>query len=271
MTVAVPGERVDEHAFLDSVEGEITFFRSIMRARPIGMHRYFHVLAIRSAILKDTGRAVHPETIWEKLRKCYDLDALDAIDVEAEGYVSPRSNSTPISIRSPSPSEDLSGHPFFREEFNLPYDEFEPIIAQRRLRSTVSLPSSPAASPAPSPQPIAEPSPRAAASTSTKRGITRSKLNLAGLVGGDSDSSALTQESGDEGGVAETPRESVVTGTDAGTEYAEDEDTEMREPSPAREESPRPTRGRPPKGGRRGRGGAAARGASTRGTKKKKR
>jgi hypothetical protein len=51
-------------------------------------------------------------------------------------------------------------------------------------------------------------------------------------VGGDSDSSALTQESGDEGGVAETPRESVVTGTDAGTEYAEDEDTEMREPSP---------------------------------------
>lgn len=51
-------------------------------------------------------------------------------------------------------------------------------------------------------------------------------------MGGDSDSSALTQESGDEGGIAETPRESVVTGTDAGTEYAEDEDTEMREPSP---------------------------------------
>ena len=66
-----------------------------------------------------------------------------------------------------------------------------------------------------------------------KRGKnTRSKLNLAGLVAGDSDSSALTQESGDEGAVAETPRESVVTGTDGGTEYAEDEDTEMREPSP---------------------------------------
>lgn len=62
---------------------------------------------------------------------------------------------------------------------------------------------------------------------------TRSKLNLAGLVAGDSDSSALTQESGDEGGpVAETPRESVVTGTDAGTEYAEDEDADMREASP---------------------------------------
>ncbi|KAF9483482.1 hypothetical protein BDN70DRAFT_873767 [Pholiota conissans] len=277
MTVAVPGERADEHAFLDSVEGEISFFRSIMRARPIGMHRFFHVLAIRSAILKDTGRAVHPETIWEKLRECYDVDALDAIDVEVEGYISPRKNSTPVSIRSPSPSEDLSEHPFFREEFSLPYDDFEPIIAQRRLRSTVSLPSSPAASIVHSPSPIAEPSPRATASTSSKRGVgrkrvkvTRSKLNLAGLVGGDSDSSALTQESGDEGGVAETPRESVITGTDAGTEYAEDEDTEMREPSPAREESPRPMRGRPPKGGRRGRGGAT-RGTSTRGAKKKKR
>lgn len=79
MTVSTSGERNDEHAFLDSVEGEISFFRSIMRARPIGMHRHFHILAIRNAILKDTGRSVHIETLWEKLRKCYDLDALDAI------------------------------------------------------------------------------------------------------------------------------------------------------------------------------------------------
>lgn len=69
---------------------------------------------------------------------------------------------------------------------------------------------------------------------SRKRGKnTKSKLNLAGLVSGDSDSSALTQESGDEAGAVETPMESVVTGTDAGTDYAEeDEDIEMRDPSP---------------------------------------
>lgn len=79
MTASIPGETADEHAFLDSVEGEISFFRSIMRARPVGMHRYFHVLTIRNAIAKDTGRLVHIETIWEKLRQCYDLDALDAI------------------------------------------------------------------------------------------------------------------------------------------------------------------------------------------------
>jgi len=95
---------------------------------------------------------------------------------------------------------------------------------------------------------------------------------LAGLVGGDSDSSALTQESGDEAVAPETPMESVVTGTDAGTDYAEDEEVEMHDPSPAHEASPRPVRGRPPKAGRRGTRGASARGGgSTRGTKKKKR
>ncbi|KAF8964413.1 hypothetical protein BDZ97DRAFT_1919096 [Flammula alnicola] len=243
-----------------------------MRARPIGMHRYFNILTIRNAILKDTGRLVHIETLWEKLRECYDWTrwmplGIPLTQVKLVAYI----------IRSPSPSENLSGHRFFREEFSLPFEDFEPIIAQRRLRSTVSLPSSPAASPAAVLPPTAAPSPRVVASTSTKRGagrkrgkITRSKLNLAGLVGGDSDSSALTLESGDEGGVAETPRGSVVTGTDAGTEYAEDEDVEMREPSPAQEASPRPTRGRPPKAGRRGRGGST-RGTSTRGAKKKKR
>lgn len=204
-------------------------------------------------------------------------------------------------------------HPFFREEFSLPYDDFEPIIAQRRMRATASLPSSPAASPAATLPGSAAPSPRppaaSASTSSTTAGAAakragggsggrkraknaRSKLNLAGLVGGDSDSSALTMESGDEGGEPETPRESVVTGTDAGTEYAEDEDTEMREPSPgehsssfrvlgtvaergmlAQEASPRPARGRPPgKAAGRGRGrGGATRGTSARGMKKKKR
>ncbi len=108
------------------------------------------------------------------------------------------------------------------------------------MRATPSLPSSPASSPCPlyrsstaAPQSATGAVRlRASAAWGASGGKnTRSKLTLAGLVAGDSDSSALTQESGDEGAVAETPRESVVTGTDGGTEYAEDEDTEMREPS----------------------------------------
>lgn len=69
----------NNRTFLASVEGEISFFRSIMRARPIGIHRHFHVLAIQRFIHKDTGRLVHITDIWDKLRSCYNLDALEAI------------------------------------------------------------------------------------------------------------------------------------------------------------------------------------------------
>ena len=79
--------------FLDTVEGEIAFFRSIMRARPVeiaffrsimrarpvGLHRHFHVLTIRNAILRDTGRSVSSDDVWKKLRSCYDLDILEVI------------------------------------------------------------------------------------------------------------------------------------------------------------------------------------------------
>lgn len=92
------------------------------------------------------------------------------------------------------------------------------------MRSTASLPSSP-----PAPSPVHQEKP--ATSSRGKKGKGRLK-NMAGLVGGDSDSSALTQESGDES-ISPLPRlGSVATGTDAGTEYAEEEDVEARETSP---------------------------------------
>lgn len=63
--------------FLSSVEGEISFFRSLMRTRPVGLHRHFHILSMRNAIYRDTGQHVSIEELWEKLRSCYDLDALE--------------------------------------------------------------------------------------------------------------------------------------------------------------------------------------------------
>lgn len=74
-----PTTKSSESSFLATVEGEISFFRSIMRARPVGRHRYFHILAIQNAIQKETGKLLHVESIWEKLQSCYDLDALDSI------------------------------------------------------------------------------------------------------------------------------------------------------------------------------------------------
>ncbi|EGO23804.1 hypothetical protein SERLADRAFT_450123 [Serpula lacrymans var. lacrymans S7.9] len=211
--------------FLDSVQGEISFFRSVMRARPVGLHRHFHALAIRNAIHNDTGRMVPIDRIWAKLRTCYDLDALEGLYQEIDGYDSPGSSqSTPRVIASPSPSENLSRHPYFRAEYTIPCDHtYESIIAARRLRATASLPSTPLA---PSPQ---QPT-KSRRTRVSKRG--RSKLDMAGLVGGDSDSSALTQESGDEA-IAFTPRDSVITATDGGTEFAEEEESEIQELSPA--------------------------------------
>ncbi|KAL0069779.1 hypothetical protein AAF712_003048 [Marasmius tenuissimus] len=200
--------------FLDSVQGEIAFFRAVMHSRPIGIHRNFHLISMRSAIHKDTGEWVDIPDIVKKLRNLYDVDALNAIDIEIEGYEMSRSHkSTPISIPSPTPSENLNAHPFFRDEYALPFDP--------SIRSTPSPPSSP--TPSEPPRSAKQP-PR----SKKKRG--KSKANLAGLVGGDSDSSALTQESGDE-----AVAESVATGTDGETVDgdAEDEDIEMNEPSPS--------------------------------------
>lgn len=78
------GQKMDSEpesmaAFLGSVEGELAFFRSLMRSRPVGMNRHFHVLSMRNAIHKDTGHWVDIEAIWEKLKGHYDLEALDAI------------------------------------------------------------------------------------------------------------------------------------------------------------------------------------------------
>jgi len=226
-----------EAPFLDTVEGEISFYRSVMRARPVGIHNQFHILTIRNAILKDTGHSVSTEQIWEKLRSLYDLEALEGLvrspdflsvlecgmtgrqSQEPDGYESAESDdSTPAVIRSPSPSENLSNHPHFHSEYSLPVDEsFEALIAPRRIRVTASPPSSPYAS-----SPI-----RIPRGTRSKKGP--SKADMAGLVGGDSDSSALTQESGDEGD-APNVRESVATGTEGGTD-AEQEGDETREES----------------------------------------
>jgi MRG-binding protein len=239
--------------FLDTVEGEIAFFRSIMRARPIGLHRHFHVLSIRTVIHQDTGQYVSIDDVWEKLRSCYNIEALEnlvrfyiyiytqlksslktliffflrPLPQDAEGFESPSSaHSTPSTIDSPSPSDNLSLHPFFRKEFVLPYDEsLDSIISSRRVRVS----SSPSSS-SPSPPPPRPP-------TKGRRGGGRRGRGGGGggaaarptsHVTAESDSSALTMESGDESvAVAPTPKGSVNTGTDPGTDYGEDEDVEV--------------------------------------------
>ena len=151
---------------------------------------------------------------------------------DSEGFESPSSShSTPSTVDSPSPSDNLSLHPYFRKEFVLPYDEaLDSIISSRRVRESTS-PTSSSSSPSPPPPP-----------TKGRRGARRGGRG-AGAGGGagagagsarppashvtaESDSSALTMESGDES-VAPTPKGSANTGSDAGTDYGEDEDVEV--------------------------------------------
>ncbi|KAI0304501.1 chromatin modification-related protein EAF7-domain-containing protein [Multifurca ochricompacta] len=241
--------------FLDTVEGEISFFRSIMRARPVGLHRHFHVLSMRTAIHQDTGRYVTIDDIWEKLRSCYNIDALESLD--AEGFESPGStHSTPSIVDSPSPSDNLSLHPYFRKEFALPYDEaLDSIVSSRRVRDSASSTSS---SPSPPPPPI-----------KGRRGRRRGRGSArpTAQINAESDSSALTLESGDES-VAPTPKESVNTGTDPGTDYGDDEDVEVAA-SPAL--SAKPGRGRGRGGRARGTRGRGRGAESARGIRKRKR
>lgn len=65
--------------FLNTVEGELVFFRSIMRYRPVGIHRHFHVMAMSKDIFNETQQHVSIDALWTKLQSVYDLDALEQI------------------------------------------------------------------------------------------------------------------------------------------------------------------------------------------------
>ena len=66
-------------SFIDTIEGEISFYRSMMRARPVGIHSQFHALCIHNAIIKETGQSVSIQQIWDKLKSLYDMDALEGL------------------------------------------------------------------------------------------------------------------------------------------------------------------------------------------------
>lgn len=63
--------------YLDTVEGEISLFKAIAQARPVGANKHFHMIAMVQAIKQESGRLISPDDIWEKLRSLYNLELLD--------------------------------------------------------------------------------------------------------------------------------------------------------------------------------------------------
>lgn len=63
--------------FIETISGEIALFRAVTRARPIGLHRHFHMMSMLLHILRETGQMVDGAEVWQKLRGMYDLDTLN--------------------------------------------------------------------------------------------------------------------------------------------------------------------------------------------------
>lgn len=116
--------------FLDTLQGEIALFRSIERARPVGMHKHFHMLTLRRSIHSETGVWVDVSAIWAKLATLYHLEVLDDMDEQQFDPTSGRIILFPV---DPDPAV-LYSHPFFRE-FALPYSQFSELMATRRAAS----------------------------------------------------------------------------------------------------------------------------------------
>ncbi|QRV92128.1 CT20 domain-containing protein [Ceratobasidium sp. AG-Ba] len=126
--------------FLDTLEGEIALFRSIERARPVGMHKHFHMLTLRRSIRNESGVWVDVDAIWAKLATLYHLDALDELDFHQYDSATGR----PIIYPNSNSPAVLHNHPWFHE-FALPYAQFNDLMTARRAATPVgeSEPSKP--------------------------------------------------------------------------------------------------------------------------------
>ncbi|KAF8725345.1 Chromatin modification-related protein EAF7, partial [Rhizoctonia solani] len=171
--------------FLDTLEGEIALFRSIERARPVGMHKHFHMLTLRRSIRNESGFWVNVADIWAKLATLYHLDALDDMDEQQFHPVTGRL----IVYPSVWDADELYSYPAFNE-FALPYSQFNELMHVRR-----------------------------AASPGAENEKPRKRHLNAGLINDDSDLSDLTEgeDDAETDGATEPPDDTVDDDAEADT------------------------------------------------------
>ena len=234
----VAESEVDISRWTDDQESAL--LQAIVRWKPVGMHKHFRMIAIRDFMLNQgvtTLEEPHTTTagIWKKLQSLYDLEKLDEReDSIIDGGI-----------------DDDSKETTYWRDFELPREDFEELMWQRRLapdgtqspdvsrrESTVADSDEPRSSP-----------------VSTTRSVRGGRTS--GRRGGRL--SRLQNELETEKSSRRTSKANSVADEDQVMEDAEEEDEEGQDSDEEEEESSEPEEdGRKVKkaarGGRRGRG-----------------
>ncbi|KAH7103377.1 hypothetical protein BKA62DRAFT_696753 [Auriculariales sp. MPI-PUGE-AT-0066] len=218
--------------WLSTPLGEIAFFKAACQARPVGAHRYFHVLSMRTRIASETGAVVPIQAIWDKLEKSYGLSKLE--EKEPMGFptespppsphVRERAGEREI-IEEPTwtdpDSYNIRTHPFFNEEFTLPSQVYD-VVMERVMRGKDDPPSPPD-------------SPTTSAAPASKRGKMTSKAATGKKRARTSKAGAGHSELSDPEEDEPERAQSIMTGTGTADsqdeEEASDEDAEEEDGS----------------------------------------
>ncbi|KAJ9608096.1 hypothetical protein H2200_007084 [Cladophialophora chaetospira] len=115
-----------------TVPQESALLQSIIRHKPVGIHKHFRMIAIRDDLL--TTGLISPDDahtsiagIWRKLGTLYDLEKLD----EREDSII--ADTVPVGGGSKGSTTDGGGGDEYWREFELPRDEFEELMWQKRF------------------------------------------------------------------------------------------------------------------------------------------
>ena len=126
---------------------DAALLRAIVKARPVGVHKHFHLLAVQRSMSVELGEDVDAREIWSKLGTLYNLQGLDR-------QVSAPSLAISRHLRSSPIAQDIGQDDFLTtvEQFELPHEPEYVEIWQRRAFVPPHYGASPPASPVPTPE-----------------------------------------------------------------------------------------------------------------------